>query len=194
MTGDPLDDPPPGIRARGLNLWYGAFQALKDVNVDIEQGAITAIIGASGCGKTSLLRSINRLNERVGAVRTTGELAVFGHNVYAAGVDLGELRKTVGMVFQRPNPLPISIYENVVFGLRVHAAARAMSRRALDEEVESALRSVLLWDDVRDDLRRNATRLSPEQQQKLQNAALTCPVHKSLHPDVQTPVAFKFGK
>ena len=155
------------IQTRGLNLWYGDFQALKNVDVDIRQGSITALIGPSGCGKTTLLRCINRLNERYVNVTTTGRITVFGKNIYDADVSLGELRKTVGMVFQRPNPLPISIYENVAFGLRVHSAARALNRRVLDELVESALTEVLLWKDVKNDLRRKATSLTLEQQQKL---------------------------
>jgi phosphate transport system ATP-binding protein len=155
------------IQTRALNLWYEEFHALKNVDVDIRHGGITALIGSSGCGKTTLLRCFNRLNERQGRVRTTGEVRVLGENIYNANVSLGELRKVVGMVFQRPNPLPMSIYENVVFGLRVHAVASGLSRRALDLLVESALTEVLLWNDVKDDLRRRATQLTLEQQQKL---------------------------
>ncbi len=107
-------------RPAGLNLWYGDFQALKDVTLDIKPGIITALIGPSGCGKTTLLRCFNRINERYGNVTTTGEVTILGKNIYDADVSLSELRKSVGMVFQRPNPLPISIYENVLFGLRVH--------------------------------------------------------------------------
>ena len=138
------------VQTRGLNLWYGEFLALKNVDLDIRQGSITALIGPSGCGKTSLLRCINRLNERHANVRTTGQVMVFGKNVYDADVSLGELRKKVGMVFQRPNPLPLSIYENVAFGLRVHSASRTLNRRVLDELVESALTEVLLWNEVKD--------------------------------------------
>jgi phosphate transport system ATP-binding protein len=112
-----------------------------------------------------LLRCINRLNERYGDVRTTGRVTVFGRNIYEPDVSLGELRKTVGMVFQRPNPLPLSIYENVAFGLRVHS--RSLNRRMLDDLVESALTDVMLWSQVRDDLHRKATSLTLEQQQKL---------------------------
>ena len=153
------------IQTKDLNLWYGDFQALKNVQVDIRQGLITALIGPSGCGKTTLLRSANRLNERYGNVKTTGEIRILGRNIYDRNVSLGELRKTVGMVFQRPNPLPISIYENIVFGLRVHAAERAGDR--LRDLVESALKEVQLWNDVRDSLHKPATRLTLEQQQKL---------------------------
>ena len=163
------DETPDGytIQTRGLNLWYGDFQALKNVQVDIQQGLITALIGPSGCGKTTFLRCSNRLNERYGNVTTTGEIRILGRNIYDPTVSLGELRKTVGMVFQRPNPLPISIYENVIFGLRVHSGGRAHRRGLLDELVESALSEVQLWDDVKDSLHRQATRLTLEQQQKL---------------------------
>ena len=109
-----------GIHTEDLCLWYGAFQALKNVSVDIKSSLITALIGPSGCGKTTLLRCFNRLNERYGNVTTTGEIRILGKNVYDEDVCLEELRKTVGMVFQRPNPLPISIYENVAFGQKVH--------------------------------------------------------------------------
>jgi phosphate transport system ATP-binding protein len=155
------------VQTRGLHLWYGDRLALKDVNVDIRQGAITALIGPSGCGKTTLLRCMNRLNERYGSVRTTGLIAVFGTNIHGPDVSLGELRKTVGMVFQRPNPLPLSVYENVAFGLRVHAAARTLHRAGLDALVERALTDVALWDDVKDRLHADATSLTLEQQQKL---------------------------
>ena len=167
MTTPALDDLACSIRMRALHLWYGDVLALKNVDLDVRQGSITALIGPSGCGKTSLLRCINRLNERYGNVRTTGEITVFGKNVYDADVSLGELRKTVGMVFQRPNPLPISIYENVAFGLRVHSTRRSLNRRGVDELVESALEEVLLWNEVKDDLRKTATSLTLEQQQKL---------------------------
>jgi phosphate transport system ATP-binding protein len=153
------------IETRGLNLWYDGIQALRDVNVSVRQGAITALIGPSGCGKTTFLRCCNRLNERYGNVTTTGEIVVLGQNIYGADVSLGELRKSVGMVFQRPNPLPISIYENIAFGLRVHAAAP--KRRLFDDIVESALAEVGLWNEVKDDLGRRATSLSLAQQQKL---------------------------
>jgi phosphate transport system ATP-binding protein len=155
------------IETRVLNLWYGDFQALKNVQVDIKQGLITALIGPSGCGKTTFLRCANRLNERYGNVTTTGEIKILGKNIYDPDVSLGELRKTVGMVFQRPNPLPISIYENVVFGLKVHSRSFSLRRSALDELVESALTEVRLWDDVKDRLHRKATLLTLEQQQKL---------------------------
>jgi phosphate transport system ATP-binding protein len=155
------------ISARDLCLWYGDFQALKHVTVDIREGIITGLIGPSGCGKTTFLRSLNRLNERYGNVRTTGTIEIQGKNIYDADVSLGELRKSVGMVFQRPNPLPVSIYENVVFGLRVHDEVGSLNRHQLDELVESSLTEVALWHDVKDRLQRRATGLTLEQQQKL---------------------------
>jgi phosphate transport system ATP-binding protein len=158
---------PPSIRTRGLSLWYGDFQALNKVDVDIREGLITALIGPSGCGKTTFLRCFNRLNERYGNVTTTGEIKILGKNIYDADVSLGELRKRVGMVFQRPNPLPISIYENIVFGLRVHSHGYTLKRKTLDGLVESALSEVLLWNDVKDRLHEKATLLTLEQQQKL---------------------------
>ena len=155
------------VQTRRLHLWYGDVPALKNVNVDIRRGAVTALIGPSGCGKTTLLRSINRLNERYGNVRTTGQIVVFGKNIYDPDVSLGELRKVVGMVFQRPNPLPLSIYDNVIFGLRVHSPGRRLDRRACDELVERALTDVALWSDVKRKLHASATSLTLEQQQKL---------------------------
>jgi phosphate transport system ATP-binding protein len=170
-TAQPSDPAPffgdYSIETRGLNLWYGDFQALRDIEVRVKPGVITALIGPSGCGKTTLLRCFNRINERYGNVTTTGEVTVLGKNVYDADVSLSALRKSVGMVFQRPNPLPISIYENVLFGVRVHTPSGAFTRRQQDEMVEAALREVQLWDEVKDRLRRRATHLTLEQQQKL---------------------------
>jgi phosphate transport system ATP-binding protein len=155
------------IRTQNLNLWYGNFQALKNVTMAVRQGLITSLIGPSGCGKTTLLRCFNRINERYGNVTTTGEITVLGTNIYDAEVSLIELRKVVGMVFQRPNPLPISIYKNVSFGVRLHTRRSDLTRARCDELVESALREVDLWDDVKDHLHRKATQLTLEQQQKL---------------------------
>jgi phosphate transport system ATP-binding protein len=164
-TSEPT--PTYSIQTRGLNLWYGDFQALKEVSIQVKPGLITALIGPSGCGKTTLLRCFNRINERYGNVTTTGEVIVLGKNIYDADVSLSELRKSIGMVFQRPNPLPISIYENVLFGTRIHTPRGAFGRRQADELVESALRDVQLWDELKDHLRQKATRLTLEQQQKL---------------------------
>ena len=167
-TAASIDSPPVlSIQARGLSLWYGNFQALQGISVDIKPGIITGLIGPSGCGKTTLLRCFNRINERYGNVTTKGEITILGKNIYDADVSLSELRKAVGMVFQRPNPLPISIYENVLFGIRVHTPRGSAARRELDEMVETALREVDLWDTVKDKLRQRATRLTLEQQQKL---------------------------
>jgi phosphate transport system ATP-binding protein len=155
------------IETELLNLWYGKFQALKDVRVRIQHGRITALIGPSGCGKTTLLRCFNRINERFPYVRTTGEIRILGKNIYDSDVSLIELRKSVGMVFQRPNPLPISVYENVVFGLRIHHPRGSLSRATTDAAVEGALREVGLWNDLKDRLDSKATSLQLEQQQKL---------------------------
>ncbi len=156
-----------GLTTLDLNLWYGDFQALKGISANIKQGIITSLIGPSGCGKTTLLRSFNRINERYGNVTTTGEITILGKNIYDPDVSLNELRKSVGMVFQRPNPLPISIYENVLFGVKVHSRWRDVRRRRRDELVEIALREVDLWDVTKDRLRKKATLLTLEEQQKL---------------------------
>jgi phosphate transport system ATP-binding protein len=155
------------IQTLDLNLWYGSFQALKDVSLKVRHGQVTALIGPSGCGKTTLLRCFNRINERYGAVTTKGEITILGQNIYAPDISLVELRKAVGMVFQRPNPLPISVYENVVFGLRVHSPFGRVRKAVLDEAVEKALTEVSLWDDLKDRLDVRATTLQLEQQQKL---------------------------
>ena len=156
-----------GITTRKLNLWYGDFQALKSIDVTMKQGQITSLIGPSGCGKTTLLRCFNRVNERYGYVRTTGEIKILGKNIYDPDVSLVELRKSVGMVFQRPNPLPISIYENIAFGTRIHSERGKVQKAMLDEAVESALVEVGLWEDLKDRLNDRATSLQLEQQQKL---------------------------
>ena len=158
---------PAAIATRGLNLWYGDFQALFDVNLDIRQGIITSLIGPSGCGKSTLLRSCNRIHERLGYVRTTGSIEILGQDIYAPEVELVQVRKQVGMVFQRPNPLPLSIRDNVSFGHRLHARGQRVSRSRREELVEDALRKVLLWDSVKDRLDTLATELSLEEQQKL---------------------------
>jgi phosphate transport system ATP-binding protein len=154
------------ITTRDLCLWYGKFQALSQVSVQIRHGLITSLIGPSGCGKTTLLRCFNRINERYDSVTTKGEIRLLGKNIYDQDVSLIELRKAVGMVFQRPNPLPISVYENVVFGLRIHNEL-GLRKADLDQAVESALTEVGLWNDLKDRLHHRATALQLEQQQKL---------------------------
>jgi len=156
------------IETRGLNLWYGDFQALIDVDLQVKRGIITSMIGPSGCGKTTLLRTCNRIIERLGYVRTTGSVYVLGHDIFGDDVELVQVRKQVGMVFQRPNPLPISIRDNVLFGFRLHEArTRKVSAAEENEVLESSLRQVLLWDTVKDRLDKPATGLSLEEQQKL---------------------------
>ena len=161
-----MSEPRLSITTRDLKLWYGKFQALKGINVDIKHGKITSLIGPSGCGKTTLLRCFNRVNERYGNVTTTGEIKLLGKNIYDPDVSLIELRKAIGMVFQRPNPLPLSVYENVVFGLRIHAEKKP-TRSELDDAVEKALTETGLWADLKDRLNDRAIGLQLEQQQKL---------------------------
>jgi phosphate transport system ATP-binding protein len=166
------------IDVRDFSLWYGNFQDLIGVTIGIKPGIITSLIGPSGCGKTTLLRSFNRINERYGNVTTTGVVTILGKNILDPDVSLPALRKRVGMVFQRPNPLPIPIFENVIFGLRSHSPEK-LSAAGAASAVEHALREVSLWDDVKDNLQRKATSLSLEQQQKLCIARLL-----PLKPDI----------
>jgi len=167
------------ITTRELCLWYGDFQALIKVSLNIAHGKITSLIGPSGCGKTTLLRCFNRVNERWDYVKTSGEIRILNKNIYDQDVSLIELRKKAGMVFQRPNPMPISVYENVVFGLRLHRERRELTRSFLDETVEKSLKEVRLWDDLKDRLDAKATTLQLEQQQKLCIARLL-----PLKPDI----------
>ena len=167
------------VDVRDFSLWYGNFQALINVSASFKPGIITGLIGPSGCGKTTLLRSFNRINERYGNVTTKGNITILGKNILDPDVSLASLRKRVGMVFQRPNPLPISIYENVVFGVKSHTPGRERQRAMMDETVESALREVSLWDSLKDNLQRKATELTLEQQQKLCIARLL-----PLKPDI----------
>lgn len=165
-----LDKPAsaPAIETHKLNLWYGDFQALFDVDLNIKQGIITSLIGPSGCGKTTFLRAVNRIVERLGYVRTTGTIQVLGHDIFGENVEIVQVRKNVGMVFQRPNPLPLSIRENILFGLRLHKPkGRRPTRDEEDAAVEESLKTVLLWDSVKDRLKQKATGLSLEKQQKL---------------------------
>jgi len=165
------------IETNKLNLWYGGFHALKDVDSKFGANRITAIIGPSGCGKSTLLRVFNRMNDLIDGVRTAGEVLVDGADIFSPATDLVCLRKKVGMVFQRPNPFPLSIYENIVFGERIHADF--VARDALDEIVENSLKSVLLWDELKDRLKEPALRLSLEQKQRLCIARLI-----AVKPDV----------
>ncbi len=156
----------PVIRTNKLDLHYGKFHALKDVNLGISAKKITSIIGPSGCGKSTLLRVFNRMNDLVEGSRVTGEVMLEGENIYRPGTDLLSLRKKVGMVFQRPNPFPLSVFENIVFGLRIHHLYKN-DRELLEETAHRCLEAVLLWDDLKDKLNRLATNLSLEQQQRL---------------------------
>jgi phosphate transport system ATP-binding protein len=152
------------IETSSLNLWYGDFQALKAVTIAVPSRAITAIIGPSGCGKSTLLRCFNRMNDLIGTVRVTGEVRLDGRDIYAGGFTLTQLRREVGLVFQRPNPFPLTIFDNVAYGPRVHGLSR---RAELAEIVERTLRATALWDTLKDRLDRPAMELSPEQQQRL---------------------------
>jgi phosphate transport system ATP-binding protein len=155
---------PAAIVTENLNLYYGAFQALIDVNVSIQEHRITALIGPSGCGKSTLLRTLNRMNDLTPGVRVEGSVRALDLDVYGPKTDLVALRRRIGMVFQRPNPFPLSIYENVAFAARIHRTAR---RDELAEVVESSLRSVLLWDELKHNLNKPALSLTLEQQQRL---------------------------
>lgn len=152
------------IQVNNLNLWYGDFQALIDVTASFSEKRITAIIGPSGCGKSTLLRVFNRMNDLVEGVCTEGEVIIDDENILSGSVDLADLRKKVGMVFQRPNPFPLSIYENISFGPRIHDS---LSKRSMDEIVQKSLQEVLLWDDLKDRLNESALKLSLEQKQRL---------------------------
>lgn len=167
------------IRTRNLNLWYATFQALLDVDLDIAEGRITALIGPSGCGKSTLLRSFNRINDRLDYVRITGSIEILGQDIFSPSVELVQLRKRVGMVFQRPNPLPLSIRDNILFGYRIHNAEVKLTNSQAEEVVQNALEQVLMWDIVKDRLGSPALSLSLEQQQRLCIARLL-PVKPSI--------------
>jgi len=152
------------LRTESLNLYYNKFQALKNINIAIEEKKITAIIGPSGCGKSTLLRCFNRMNDFIEGVRIEGKVYVDGIDIYNSSLDLTRLRRKVGMVFQRPNPFPLSVYENIAFGLKIH---RLASGRKIDEIVEHSLKSVGLWEELKDKLYKSALNLSLEQQQRL---------------------------
>lgn len=152
------------IQVEKLNLYYGKFQALKDVNMKISRQEVTALIGPSGCGKSTFLRTLNRLNDLIDSVQIEGNVSIDGKNIYDKSCDVVALRKKVGMVFQKPNPFPKTIYENVAYGPRVHGMKE---KKKLDVIVEKSLREAALWDEVKDDLSRSALRLSGGQQQRL---------------------------
>ena len=147
-----------------LNLWYGPTQALHHVDMDIPEQSITALIGPSGCGKSTFLKTLDRMNDLVPGVRIEGTVEYDGKNIFAPDVDVNELRRQVGMVFQKPSPFPMSIYDNVAYGPRTHGVR---NRAKLDEIVEQSLRSAAIWDEVKDRLRKNALGLSGGQQQRL---------------------------
>jgi len=162
------------ITTRNLNLFYGDFQALKEIGLSVAPNRITALIGPSGCGKSTLLRVFNRMNDLITEARITGEVEIFGHPLFSR--DVQHLRRSVGMVFQRPNPFPLSVFENVAFGPRVHGQR---GRAAMAEIVRSSLEAVGLWSDLKDRLRDSALRLTGEQQQRLCIARLV-----AVKPDI----------
>lgn len=152
------------ITVKDLCLWYGSQQALKNINMQVPEKSITALIGPSGCGKSTFLKTLNRMNDLIPGVRITGEVCYRGQNIFGQGVDVSELRREIGMVFQKPNPFPMSIYDNVAYGPRTHGIK---NRAKLDELVESSLRGAAIWDEVKDRLKKNALGLSGGQQQRL---------------------------
>ena len=152
------------LSARDLDLWYGPTQALKGVNIDIPEKQVTALIGPSGCGKSTFLKTLDRMNDLVEGVKITGEVVYQGQDIYAPSVDVTWLRKQIGMVFQKPNPFPMSIYDNVAYGPRTHGIR---NRVKLDEIVEQSLKSAAIWDEVKDRLKKSALGLSGGQQQRL---------------------------
>ena len=152
------------IEAKNLNLWYGAHHALHDVNIEIPEHEITALIGPSGCGKSTFLKTLNRMNDLVEGIRIEGEINYAGQNIYDPSVDTTWLRKQIGMVFQKANPFPMSIYDNVAYGPRTHGIR---SKVKLDEIVEESLRGAAIWDEVKDRLKKSALGLSGGQQQRL---------------------------
>ena len=152
------------ISAKDVNFYYGSFHALKNITLGIERNTVTAFIGPSGCGKSTFLRLLNRMNDLIEGTRLSGEIRIDGEDIYGRDVEVVELRKKVGMVFQKPNPFPKTIYENVAYGLRVNGVR---DRRLIDERVESSLKGAALWDEVKDRLKKNALGLSGGQQQRL---------------------------
>ena len=152
------------ITTNDLCLWYGKTQALRDINISVPEGSITALIGPSGCGKSTFLKTLNRMNDLVPDVRITGSVKYRGKDIFAPGTDVNELRRQIGMVFQKPNPFPMSIYDNIAYGPRTH---RIRSKAKLDEIVETSLKNAAIWDEVKDRLKKSALGLSGGQQQRL---------------------------
>ncbi len=152
------------ITAKNLCLWYGSAQALKNINIQIPENNITALIGPSGCGKSTFLKTLNRMNDLIPSVRITGEVRYQDTDIFAPGLDVNALRKEIGMVFQKPNPFPMSIYDNIAYGPRTHGVK---NKAKLDELVEQSLRGAAIWDEVKDRLKKNALGLSGGQQQRL---------------------------
>ena len=152
------------LSVQDLCLWYGSHQALKDINIEIPEKSITALIGPSGCGKSTFLKTIDRMNDLIPDVKITGSIKYKGEDIFEPSVDVSELRRQVGMVFQKPNPFPMSIYDNIAYGPRTHGVK---SSAKLDEIVEQSLRGAAIWDEVKDRLKKNALGLSGGQQQRL---------------------------
>ncbi len=152
------------ITAKDLCLWYGATQALKNINIEIPERSITALIGPSGCGKSTFLKTLNRMNDLIPSVRIEGTVTYGGQDIFAPNVDVNDLRKEIGMVFQKPNPFPMSIYDNIAYGPRTHGIKNKVQ---LDDIVEEALQGAAIWDEVKDRLKKSALGLSGGQQQRL---------------------------
>ena len=152
------------MTVQGLDLWYGDHQALHDISMNIPEKSITALIGPSGCGKSTFLKTLNRMNDLIPGVKITGDVRYRNQDIFAPGTDVNELRREIGMVFQKPNPFPMSIYDNIAYGPRTHGIK---NRARLDEIVEKSLRGAAIWDEVKDRLKKNALGLSGGQQQRL---------------------------
>lgn len=152
------------ITVKDMCLWYGEHQALKNVNIEIPEKSITAFIGPSGCGKSTFLKTLNRMNDLISGVKITGDIRYEGTDIFGKDVDVNNLRKEIGMVFQKPNPFPMSIYDNIAYGPRTHGITNKMQ---LDDIVENALRDAAIWDEVKDRLKKNALGMSGGQQQRL---------------------------
>ena len=152
------------MTVQGLDLWYGDHQALHDISLNIPEKSITALIGPSGCGKSTFLKTLNRMNDLIPGVKITGDVRYRDQDIFAPGTDVNELRREIGMVFQKPNPFPMSIYDNIAYGPRTHGIK---NRARLDEIVEKSLRGAAIWDEVKDRLKKNALGLSGGQQQRL---------------------------